>query len=87
MLVELSNCRLIRFQQFLNFSNSISVVFIWKKPKWIGMKIAHLEGTCNGCKQYITEAMPLEVYEKKQPIFCPNCKTPISFEIIRIEGN
>jgi len=51
------------------------------------MKIAHLEGTCNGCKQCITEAMPLEVYEKKQPIFCPNCKTPISFEIIRIEGN
>jgi len=44
-------------------------------------------GTCTGCKQYITEAMPLEVYEKKQPIFCPNCKTPISFEIIRIEGN
>jgi len=51
------------------------------------VKIAHLEGTCTGCKQYITEAMPFEVYEKKQPIFCPNCNIPISFEIIRIEGN
>ncbi len=61
--------------------------FYPRKTKVNDMKIVHLEGTCNGCKQYITEAMPLEVYEKKQPIFCPNCNATISFEITRIEGN
>jgi len=49
------------------------------------MKIAHLEGTCTGCKQYMTKTMPFEIYEKEQPLLCPDCKISISMKIIRIE--
>ncbi len=50
------------------------------------VKIVHLEGTCINCKIQQTKSRPLKDYEKfGQDLECGKCKTPISFEIKRIE--
>ncbi len=62
-----------------------------KKDKIIQktMKIAHLEGICNKCGTRMRKTIEFEYYDRlnehKSAIRCPDCKIPVSMQIMEIK--